>query len=67
MIKPLFHANDRLIGLIKSHIQTIRDYEANDDYVVDGELTSHYIRGLERAVQIIEETTPRVIWKGDAE
>lgn len=59
MIKPSFHEHNGVVGLLNAHIKTLEN-ATNGDVVY-----KEYINGMKRAVEIIEDSMPRFVWKGD--
>lgn len=59
MIKPVLHIHDRAIGLLNAHIKTLKSMGLDDD--------DQFILGMKRAVEIIEESMPRIYLKGDSQ
>ena len=59
MIIPKLHEQNGVVGLLNSHIKTLQRMGMNPDH--------DFIRGMERAIEIIEESAPKIVWKGDAE
>lgn len=59
MIRPVLHVHDGVINLLNSHIKTLESMGIDNDH--------DFMRGMKRAVEIIDESMPRIILKGDAE
>ena len=53
-----FHVHDGVIGLLNAHIKTLESMGMDKEH--------DFVRGMKRAVEVIEESMPRIVWKGDA-
>lgn len=59
MITPELHSHNGIVGLLKSHIRTLESMGMDNDH--------DFVRGMNRAVEIIEESSPKIVWRSDAE